>query len=236
MQLFPAIDLLNGKVVRLSQGDYNASTEYGDDPSAVARSFVDAGAEWIHIVDLNAARGEGPVNRQVISSLASEFRGAASIQTGGGVRSVEDVRQLHETGVERAVMGSAAIRQPDLVELCSDVLPIAVGLDHRDGFIALEGWTESSTVHLSEALGRYPTASAFVITDISRDGMLSGPDVEGLSAASAATSIPVIASGGVSSLDDLRALATISGLAGIIAGKAIYEGRFSVSEAVEVLR
>lgn len=236
MKLFPAIDLFSGKVVRLSQGDYEASTEYGDNPLAVARSFVEAGAEWIHIVDLNAARGEGPVNRQVISSLAAEFRGAASIQAGGGVRSVEDVRQFHEAGVARAVMGSAAIRQPELVMLCTDVLPIAVGLDHRDGFVAVEGWTEASSVHLSEALERYPTASAFVITDISRDGMLSGPDIDGLSSAASATSIPVIASGGVSSLDDLRVLSKISGLAGVIAGKAIYEGRFSVAEAVEVLR
>jgi phosphoribosylformimino-5-aminoimidazole carboxamide ribonucleotide (ProFAR) isomerase len=180
MKLFPAIDLFSGKVVRLSQGDYEASTEYGDNPAAVARSFVEAGAEWIHIVDLNAARGEGPVNRQVISSLAAEFRGAASIQAGGGVRSVEDVRQFHEAGVARAVMGSAAIRQPELVML--------------------------------------------------------GPDIDGLSSAASATSIPVIASGGVSSLDDLRVLSKISGLAGVIAGKAIYEGRFSVAEAVEVLR
>lgn len=236
MELFPAIDLLDGKVVRLAQGEYGVSTEYGTDPLSVARSFVEAGAQWIHIVDLNAAKGDGPINRSVITSIAQEFAAAAKVQTGGGVRSFDDVQHLSDAGITRAVMGSAAIRQPDLVEQCAQLLPIAVGLDHRSGYVALEGWTESSSVHISEALHRYPSADAFVITDISRDGMLSGPDLEGLSEASAATDIPVIASGGVSSLDDIRDLAKISSLAGVIAGRAIYEGRFTVADAVEVLR
>lgn len=236
MRLFPAIDLLDGNVVRLAQGEYGDSTKYGSDPLAVAKSFVESGAEWIHIVDLNAAKGDGPVNRAVISSIAREFGSDVMVQTGGGVRTLEDVQRLRDTGITRAVMGSAAIRQPELVEICSKELPIAVGLDHRNGYVALEGWTESSSIHLNEALGRYPTATAFVITDISRDGMLAGPDLEGLAEAARATVIPVIASGGVSSLEDLRALAAISGLGGVIAGKAIYEGRFSVADAIEVLR
>lgn len=236
MKLFPAIDLLNGKVVRLAQGEYGDSTEYGSDPLVVAKSFVDAGAEWIHIVDLNAAKGDGPINRPVISSIAREIGPDVHVQTGGGVRTVDDVQALAAAGIRRAVMGSAAIRQPDLVEVCSKVLDIAVGLDHRNGFVALEGWTESSTVSVDEALGAYPTASAFVITDISRDGMLTGPDLEGLAQASSATTIPVIASGGVSSLDDLRDLSSIAELGGVIAGKAIYEGRFSVADAIEVLQ
>ncbi|MEC7174263.1 MAG: HisA/HisF-related TIM barrel protein, partial [Actinomycetota bacterium] len=139
-------------------------------------------------------------------------------------------------GVARVVMGSAAIRDPDLVARCAPVLPIAVGLDHRNGVVALEGWTEASTLQLSDALNLYPTADAFVITDISRDGMLVGPDLEGLTMASSSTTIPVIASGGVSSLDDILALSTIDGLAGVIAGKAIYEGRFAVTDAVAVLQ
>ncbi len=236
MKLFPAIDLLDGKVVRLAQGDYGASTEYGDDAVAVATSFVDAGAEWVHIVDLNAARADGPVNRPLIAAVAKALDGMAAIQTGGGVRSIDDVQELSDAGVARVVMGSAAIRDPELVARCAPVLPIAVGLDHRGGVVALEGWTEASTVQLSDALGLYPTADAFVITDISRDGMLVGPDLEGLAMASTSTTIPVIASGGVSSLDDIRALSTIDGLAGVIAGKAIYEGRFAVTDAVAVLQ
>lgn len=236
MKLLPAIDLLYGKVVRLAQGEYGDSTEYGSDPLAVAKSFIEDGAEWIHIVDLNAAKGDGPVNRSAIASIAREFGSGIRVQTGGGVRSVEDVQQLADSGITRAVMGSAAIRQPELVELCSEFLPIAVGLDHRNGYVALEGWTESSSIRLSDSLCRYPTASAFVVTDISRDGMLTGPDLNGLADAASVTNVPVIASGGVSSLEDLRALSSISGLDGVIAGKAIYEGRFSVAEAVEVLR
>ena len=133
MKLFPAIDLLDGKVVRLAQGNYGASTEYGDDAVAVATSFVDAGAEWVHIVDLNAARADGPVNRPLIAAVAKELDGIAAIQTGGGVRSIDDVQELSDAGVARVVMGSAAIRDPDLVARCAPVLPIAVGLDHRDG-------------------------------------------------------------------------------------------------------
>ena len=236
MKLFPAIDLLDGKVVRLAQGDYGASTEYGDDAVGVATSFVDAGAEWVHIVDLNAARADGPVNRSLIAAVAKELDGMAAIQTGGGVRSIDDVRELSDAGVARVVMGSAAIRDPNLVARCAPVLPIAVGLDHRNGVVALEGWTEASTLQLSDALSLYPTADAFVITDISRDGMLVGPDLEGLAMASSSTTIPIIASGGVSSLDDIRALSTMDGLAGVIAGRAIYEGRFAVTDAVAVLQ
>lgn len=236
MKLFPAIDLLDGKVVRLAQGDYGASTEYGDDAVAVATSFVDAGAEWVHIVDLNAARADGPVNRPLIAAVAKKLNGMVAIQAGGGVRSIDDVQELSDAGVARVVMGSAAIRDPDLVARCAPVLPIAVGLDHRNGVVALEGWTEASTLQLSDALNLYPTADAFVITDISRDGMLVGPDLEGLAMASSSTTIPVIASGGVSSLDDILALSTIDGLAGVIAGKAIYEGRFAVTDAVAVLQ
>jgi phosphoribosylformimino-5-aminoimidazole carboxamide ribotide isomerase len=132
-------------------------------------------------------------------------------------------------------MGSAAVREPALVEQAASMLPVAVGLDHRDGELAIHGWTEGSGVRLDDALGRFPSAAAFVITDISRDGMLTGPDVGGLAAAVAATTVPVIASGGVATLDDVRALAAITGLGGIITGKALYEGRFTVAEALAAL-
>ena len=235
-ELYPAIDLRGGRVVRLLQGDYAQETFYGDDPIAVATSFADAGATWIHIVDLDAARTGDPINRPVVAAVAKALRGRASIQTGGGVRAVADAQALADAGVARVVMGSAAVADPSLVEAAAKVVAVAVGLDHRAGEIAVHGWTKDSGVQLNEALSWFPSASAFVITDISRDGMLQGPDVDGLRASALATTIPVIASGGVASLDDVRILATIPALAGVITGKAIYEGRFTVEQAVAALR
>lgn len=234
-ELYPAIDLRGGRVVRLTKGDYAEETVYGDDPVAVAESFVASGATWIHVVDLDAARTGDPVNRPVVAAVAAAVAGAAGIQTGGGVRSLADVDALRNLGVARVVMGSAAVRSPDLVTSASDLLPVAVGLDHRDGELAVHGWTEASGVRLHDAIGRFPTASAFVITDIARDGMLAGPDVEGLAASVASTGVPVIASGGVASLADVAQLADIPGLGGIITGKALYEGRFTVSEALDAI-
>lgn len=233
--LYPAIDLRAGRVVRLTKGDYDAETVYGNDPVAVARSFVAAGAPWVHVVDLDAAKSGDPVNRPVVEAIAAEIDGAARLQNGGGVRTVEDVRALRDAGVSRVVMGSAAVADPSLVERAAELLPVAVGLDHRDGELAVHGWTEGSGVQLADALGRFPAASAFVITDISRDGMLTGPDVDGLAIAVSTTTVPVIASGGVSSVDDIVTLAGIPGLGGIITGKALYEGRFTVDEALAAL-
>ena len=235
VDLYPAIDLRGGRVVRLTKGDYDAEVVYGDDPVAVAETFVIAGAPWIHVVDLDAARSGDPVNRDVVSRIAAAIDGQAKLQNGGGVRTLDDARALADAGVDRVVMGSAAVRDPGLVARVSEIVPVAVGLDHRDGELAVHGWTEGSGVRLDDALGRFPTAAAFVITDISRDGMLSGPDVEGLTVAVAATRVPVIASGGVSSIDDIVALAGIPGLGGIITGKAVYEGRFSLAEALATL-
>ncbi|MEM9748641.1 MAG: 1-(5-phosphoribosyl)-5-[(5-phosphoribosylamino)methylideneamino] imidazole-4-carboxamide isomerase [Actinomycetota bacterium] len=234
-ELFPAIDLRGGQVVRLRQGDYADETVYGDDPVAVARSFVEAGSPWVHVVDLDAARSGDPINRPVIASIAAAIGHDARLQTGGGVRSLGDVSELADAGVSRVVMGSAAVADPGLVERASKLVDVAVGLDHRDGEVAIHGWTEGSGLTLDLAYGRYPAAAAFVITDIGRDGMLDGPDVEGLAASVAASDVPVVASGGVSGLDDLDALAAIDGLAGIITGKALYEGRFTIAEAVERL-
>jgi phosphoribosylformimino-5-aminoimidazole carboxamide ribotide isomerase len=235
-ELFPAIDLLDGQVVRLQQGDYGQSTTYASDPVAVARAFAEQGARWIHVVDLDAARSGSPRNRSVVAAIAHAVKGLARVQTGGGVRSVADAEVLAAAGVARVVMGSAAVRSPDLVEQAAAVVAVAVGLDHREGELAVHGWTEASGVELAEALGWFPSASAFVITDIARDGMLVGPDLDGLAAAAAATTVPVIASGGIATLADVAALAQVPGIAGVITGKALYEGRFSVSEAVAVLR
>lgn len=235
IDLYPAIDLRGGHVVRLRQGDYNDETVYGDDPVAVAQSFVEQGAQWVHMVDLDAAKTGEPTNRTVIARVADALSGVAQLQVGGGVRSTADAIQLKSAGVSRVVMGSAAVAQPGLVNEVADVVNVAVGLDHRNGDVAVHGWTQQSGQSLDDMLELFPRASVFVITDISRDGMLAGPDVEGLRRAVTLSPIPVIASGGVGSLDHVRTLASIAGLGGVIAGKAIYEKRFTVREAVEVL-
>ncbi len=235
IDLYPAIDLRAGRAVRLLKGDYDQETVYGDDPVAIACSFADAGARWIHVVDLDAARTGDPVNRPVVARIAAGVAGRASVQTGGGVRTVADAEALAAAGVARVVMGSAAVRDPALVARVADVVAVAVGLDHRAGELAVDGWTAGSGRRLEDVLGLYPRASAFVITDIERDGMLEGPDVAGLAAVASATDVPVIASGGVASLDDIARLAAIPGLGGIITGKAIYEARFTVTDALLAL-
>jgi len=192
-------------------------------------------AKWIHVVDLDAARTGDPVNRPVVAAVAAAVRGRAKVQTGGGVRSVAAAEALAAAGVARVVMGSAAIKDRTLVAAVFRIVPVAVGLDHRDGDVALHGWTQGSGLNVMDLLDCYPDAEAFIITNIARDGMLTGPDIEGLAAAAAASPIPVIASGGVSSLDDLRVLNRVPGLAGVITGKAIYENRFTVGEALETL-
>ena len=235
MNLYPAIDLLGGKVVRLRQGDYDDSTVYGDDPALVAQSFVEQGASWVHIVDLDAAKSGEPINRPVIAQVVRALAGSARVQVGGGVRSIADAQALQQIGVSRVVMGSAAVAEPLLVNDVAQEIDVAVGLDHRNGVAATHGWTQSSGVLVDELLGQFPFASAFVITDISRDGMLTGPDLEGLARAISLTKIPVIASGGVGDLSHVQELSTLTQLDGVIVGKAIYENRFTVAEAVQVL-
>ncbi|HZB43225.1 MAG TPA: 1-(5-phosphoribosyl)-5-[(5-phosphoribosylamino)methylideneamino]imidazole-4-carboxamide isomerase [Ilumatobacter sp.] len=235
LELYPAIDLRRGRVVRLTKGDFATETVYGDDPLAIALAFAEEGATWIHVVDLDAARTGDPVNRSVVGRIASALAGRCRLQTGGGVRTVADVEALAAAGVARVVMGSAAVRDPRLVLDASAIMPVAVGLDHRDGELAVHGWIEGSGVALADAIEMFPTAAAFVITDIARDGTLAGPDVEGLAGAAAATDVPVIASGGVASLADLAAVARVPGVAGVIVGKALYEGRFHVAEALAAL-
>lgn len=235
VDLYPAIDLRGGRVVRLEQGDFARERDYGTDPLDVARQFVADGAAWLHIVDLDAAKGDGN-NRNVVQHIANELGNGIRIQTGGGVRSVEDAQQLADAGVSRVVMGSAAVREPQLVDVVARVVDVAVGLDHRNGEVATDGWLQGSALTLTDAVTRYPAASAFVITDISRDGMLAGPDVDGLRNIASLTTTPVIASGGVAELTDLRELRDVRRLAGVIVGKAIYEGRFSVREALRALQ
>jgi phosphoribosylformimino-5-aminoimidazole carboxamide ribotide isomerase len=233
--LFPSIDLRGGRVVRLRQGDYERETAYGHDPVGVAESFCAGGAAWVHVVDLDAARSGVATNRAAIAAIAAAVAGRASVQAGGGVRTFDAAAALADVGVARVVMGSAAVADPALVEKVADRIAVAVALDHRRGIVAVEGWTSASGLSLCAGLERFGSASALVVTDIERDGELAGPDVGGIAAAVAATRTPVIASGGVSSLDDVRALAAIPGLGGIITGRALYEGRFTVAEALAAI-
>lgn len=241
MDLYPAIDLRGGHCVRLVEGDFGRETVYGEDPVAVAESFAAAGARWIHVVDLDAARTGDPANRPVVAAVAAAVAGrGVSVQTGGGVRSLADVEELVErAGVARVVLGTAAVEDPALVEQAAARWPgrVAVGLDHRGGEVRLRGWTEGAGRRVEELVPAAIAAgaSAVIVTDISRDGRMSGPDVEGLAALSAATGAPLIASGGVSSLADVQALARLDGLVGVIAGKAIYEGALDVASAIEIL-
>ncbi|HWE54081.1 MAG TPA: 1-(5-phosphoribosyl)-5-[(5-phosphoribosylamino)methylideneamino]imidazole-4-carboxamide isomerase [Acidimicrobiales bacterium] len=240
MDLYPAIDLRGGRCVRLVEGDFARETVYGDDPVAVAGSFADQGASWIHVVDLDAARTGDPVNRPVVAAIAAAVAGrGVRVQTGGGVRSVDDAASLLDAGVGRVVIGTAAVEDPSLVEAVARRWPgqVAVGLDHRGGEVRLRGWTEGAGRSVAELAPEAVSAgaTAVIVTDISRDGRLAGPDIDGLAALVDATGAPVIASGGVASLDDVKALAAVAGLVGVIAGKAIYEGRLNVGEALAAL-
>jgi phosphoribosylformimino-5-aminoimidazole carboxamide ribotide isomerase len=226
--LYPSIDLRRGRVVRLHQGDFDRETVYGPDPVAVARSFEAAGARWIHVVDLDAARRDGS-NRALVTAIAAAVD--VPVQTGGGVRD----GSLLDEGVERVVVGSAAVEDPRVVRTMAERWPnrVAVGLDHWDGEVRVRGWEQGSGRQLLDVAAELglPGVAAFVVTDISRDATLTGPDLDGLKHLQASTSVPVIASGGVATLEDLGALRSL-GVAGAIVGKAIYEGRFTVEEAV----
>jgi phosphoribosylformimino-5-aminoimidazole carboxamide ribotide isomerase len=239
MDLYPAIDLRGGQVVQLTQGDFARERVHGDDPVAVAKGFVAAGARWIHTVDLDAARTGEPVNRGLIAAIAAAVD--VPVQAGGGVRSAEAARALADVGVARVVMGTAAMEDPDLVATVASRQPVALGLDVRGREVAVRGWAEGSGVEWPEALQRLADAGAeaVVVTQIAVEGLMGGADLTGLAEVLAATSLDVIASGGVGTLDDLLALDDVAAgerrLAGAIVGTAIYEGRIDVAEAVAAL-
>ncbi|MCD9622535.1 1-(5-phosphoribosyl)-5-[(5-phosphoribosylamino)methylideneamino]imidazole-4-carboxamide isomerase [Rhabdothermincola salaria] len=239
MDLYPAIDLRGGKCVRLYQGDYGRETVYGDDPVAQAQAFAAAGAPWIHVVDLDGARtGEG-ANREAIARIAQHVD--VPVQTGGGIRDEAAAEALFEAGVSRIVIGTAALEQPELVRSLAARFSVAVGLDARGREVAVRGWEEGSGRDLLEVAGEFADAgvAALIVTEIGRDGTLAGPDLSGLAEVLEASPLPVIASGGVGTLDDLVALAGLQvgdrRLHGAIVGRAIYEGAFSVTDALAVL-
>jgi phosphoribosylformimino-5-aminoimidazole carboxamide ribotide isomerase len=246
VELIPALDLIGGDVVRLTQGDYAEITTYGD-PMALALRLFDGGAPRIHLVDLDAAKSGDPVNRSVIRAIADAL--PIPVQTGGGIRTAADVEWLLGAGVDRVILGTVAIEEPELACALATAAPqqVLLGLDYRvdgDGRLlpAGRGWLTLGDQTVDELLERYADApfGGVVATAIARDGMLNGPDLESLAHLVATSPFGVIASGGVSSLDDLRALAGLhsegKGLLGAIAGKAVLEGRFSVDEGVAACR
>jgi phosphoribosylformimino-5-aminoimidazole carboxamide ribotide isomerase len=240
LALYPAIDLRGGRCVRLYQGDYHRETVYGDDPVAQARAFAADGARWIHVVDLDAARTGVATNRTVVAAIAAAVD--VPVQSGGGVRDDAAADALLAGGVRRVVVGTAALDDPGWVRRLAARYPgrVAVGLDARGRDVAVRGWVEGSGHDLVEAARRFGDAgvAALVVTEIGRDGTLEGPALDQLAGVLAATDLDVVASGGVGSLDDLRALAALDvdgrRLAGAIVGRALYEGVFLLSEAVGV--
>ena len=236
MDLYPAIDLRDGRAVRLYQGDYGRETVYNDDPVAQAVAFAEAGAAWIHVVDLDAARSGTPRNREIIAAIADAV--SVPIQTGGGIRDEASADALFAVGVTRIVLGTAALEQPQLVRSLASRMSVAVGLDARGREVAVRGWEEGSGRDILDVAKEFADAGveALIVTEIGRDGTLSGPDLAGLGDVLDATELPVIASGGVGSLDDIRALDGLrSGgrrLSGAIVGRALYEGSFTLGDAL----
>jgi phosphoribosylformimino-5-aminoimidazole carboxamide ribotide isomerase len=234
VDLFPSIDIRSGRVVRLSQGEATRQTVYGDDPVAVAERFVEQGASWVHVVDLDRALGTGD-NLPAVARIARRVGSRVRLQLGGGFRTLDLVRAGLDLGVARVVIGTAAAVDPSFVALAVSATGSArlvVGIDTREGQVALRGWTETSTQR-AEELARRVVADGIdtvIYTDIGRDGMLGGPDLAG-AAALLATGARVIVSGGVASAEDIRS-ARASGLAGVIVGRALYEGRLTLSEAL----
>lgn len=240
MILVPAIDILGGRAVRLKKGDYDQITVYNEDPVAQARSFAEAGAERIHIVDLDGARDGSPTNIDIISAIVRDVD--IVVEVGGGIRSMETLERYLAVGVQRLVLGSALIRDP---EFCACAVEragekIVAGVDAKDGMVAIEGWldgTETPAANLvAELKGR--GIVNLVYTDIARDGMQCGIDAEAYGRLAQVAGFPITASGGIATLDDLRALAAqpAPGIEGAIAGRAIYEGAFTVEEGIEACK
>jgi phosphoribosylformimino-5-aminoimidazole carboxamide ribotide isomerase len=236
MELYPAIDLRDGHCVRLYQGNYDQETVYNDDPVAQAQAFAAAGCRWVHVVDLDAARTGVPTNRNAVAAIAAGVD--IPVQTGGGIRSDDAAQAVADAGVARVVVGTAALDDPDFVRRLASRMAVAVGLDVRGREVAVRGWEEGSGRDIVDVLAEFADAgvAAVIVTQIARDGTLDGPDLEGLSLVLASTPLDVIASGGVGTLDDLRALGALEvdgrRLAGVIVGRALYEGRFTLGDAL----
>ncbi len=238
MTAIPAIDLIDGRCVRLTEGDFDTVKVYGEDPVEVARSFAASGAERLHVVDLDAARGTGG-NRESIKAIRKAFPGVLDV--GGGIRSIEEARSLKSLGVDFLIIGTALVKKPDDVAAWADELGsvFVAGIDARDGEVKVSGWEDGSTIPAADLAvqARSLGMVEIIYTDISRDGTLSGPNIPETAAVAASSGLPVIISGGVGSMADLEKLAAEhpKGISGVIFGKALYEGRVNLKDAIRIL-
>ncbi|WP_293449197.1 1-(5-phosphoribosyl)-5-[(5-phosphoribosylamino)methylideneamino]imidazole-4-carboxamide isomerase [Planktotalea sp.] len=239
MILYPAIDLKDGQAVRLVRGEMDQATVFSDDPAAQAMDFVDAGCEWLHLVDLNGAFAGEPVNAAPVEAILKACK--VPTQLGGGIRDMATIERWLEKGLQRVILGTVAVENPDLVRKAAKAFPghVAVGIDARNGMVATKGWAQETNVDITDLARSFEDAgvAAIIYTDINRDGAMQGPNIDATAALARAVSIPVIASGGVSSLDDLIALRDCgAGLNGAISGRALYDGALDLVEALKVLK
>ena len=236
--IFPAIDLKSGQVVRLAEGDMNRATVYGDDPAAQAVRFAQAGAQHLHVVDLDGAFAGEAVNAAAVEGIVKAFAG--HVQLGGGIRTRQSIDRWFDLGISRVVIGTAALENPELVRAAARDYPggIVVAVDARDGLVATKGWADVSDVRIEEMAARFEDAgvAALLFTDVGRDGLLKGCNVEATVDLARATSIPVIASGGVAGIGDIRMLSLFAkdGIEGVITGRALYDGRLDLAAALAV--
>ncbi|MDC0868535.1 1-(5-phosphoribosyl)-5-[(5-phosphoribosylamino)methylideneamino]imidazole-4-carboxamide isomerase [Paracoccaceae bacterium] len=238
MILYPAIDLKDGAAVRLLRGDMNATTVFNEDPAAQARSFVEAGCRWLHLVDLNGAFAGKPVNAEPVEAILKQCNVPA--QLGGGIRDMATIENWIEKGLSRVILGTVAVENPALVRQAALAFPdkIAVGIDARNGMVATKGWAVETDTEVTELAKSFEQdgVAAIIYTDINRDGAMKGPNIEATAALADAISIPVIASGGVSSLADLLALKSCgAALNGAISGRALYDGALDLGAALKAL-
>ncbi len=237
MILYPAIDLKDGNAVRLVHGDMDQTTVFNDDPAAQAKDFVTAGCEWLHLVDLNGAFAGEPVNAAPVEAILKACPVPA--QLGGGIRDMDTIARWIDKGLARVILGTVAVENPELVREAAREFPgkVAVGLDARNGFVATRGWAEETDLRVTDLAKSFEDAgiAAIIYTDILRDGAMKGPNIDATEALAKAVSIPVIASGGVSSMADLEALKATGVISGAISGRALYDGAIDLSEALTTL-
>lgn len=238
MILYPAIDLKDGACVRLLRGDMNAATVFGTDPAAQARAFQDAGCDWLHLVDLNGAFAGAPVNAGAVEAILAATQIPA--QLGGGIRDMATIEMWLTRGIKRVILGTVAVENPDLVRQAARAFPnqIAVGIDARQGRVATKGWATETNVQAPDLAKSFEDAgvAALIYTDIDRDGAMQGPNITATAHLAQAVRIPVIASGGVSSLADLNALRATGVIAGAISGRALYDGAIDLATALAMLK
>ena len=238
MILYPAIDLKDGNAVRLVHGDMNQTTVFNDDPAAQARAFVDAGCAWLHLVDLNGAFAGEPVNAAPVEAILEACPVPA--QLGGGIRDMKTIARWIDKGLARVILGTVAVENPELVREAAREFPgkVAVGLDARNGFVATRGWAEETEIQVTDLARQFEDAgiAAIIYTDIMRDGAMKGPNIDATAALARAVDIPVIASGGVSSMADLTALKGTGVISGAISGRALYDGAIDLAAALTLLK